>query len=337
MRIESSVTSISWIPSEAVEGLPKLPFTLGVAHYDAPPPDRVDNIETMHRADLFREANELKAWLQVEDGKIVDFGHTGRGRIGLTRLNLGPKQVAVAAVAMPTLQNTEVGDGWVRFTQTAGGRTGMPAPRTVRGKPYFQINSAIAWTTLALTIKADGSSEHELTGASPFPRHWIYDNSGGLVQKSGAIDFDKWYREAHEQNTPWGSEDSPAVVTAVETALERDLSLAIMGGEGKRRPQRLSPGDVLVEQGEATEGSNLVYLVLDGVLEVAVDGEVVGELGPGAIVGEHAQLQDGTRTATLRAKTAGKVVGVPAEEIDREQLEELAVGHRREHGESTLS
>ena len=58
MRIESSVTSISWIPSEAVEGLPKLPFTFGVAHYDDPPPDRVDQIETMHRADLFRELGE---------------------------------------------------------------------------------------------------------------------------------------------------------------------------------------------------------------------------------------------------------------------------------------
>ena len=337
MRIESSVTSISWIPSEAVEGLPQLPFTLGVAHYDYPPPDRIDNIETMHRADLFREANELKAWVEVEDGKMVDYGHTGRGRIGLTRLKLGPKEIAVPAVAMPTLQNSEVGDGWVRFTQTAGGRTGMPAPRSVRGKPYFQINSAIAWTTLALTIHADGTSEHEVTGASPFPRHWIYDKSGALIEKSGAIDFDKWYREAHEQNTPWGSEDSPAVVTAVETALERELSLTIMDHDAKRRPQRLSGGDILVEQGDAGEGSNLVYLVLDGVLEVVVDGEVVGELGPGAIVGERSQLEDGARTATLRAKTAGNVVGIPAEEIDREQLEQVAAGHRREDGESALS
>jgi hypothetical protein len=330
MRLQSSVTSISWIPSEAVEGLPSLPFTMGVAHYDYPPPDRIDHIETMHRADLFREANELKAWIEVEDGKIVDHGHTGRGRIGLTRLKLGPKEIAVRAVALPTIQNAEVGDGWVRFTQTAGGRTGMPAPRSVRGKPYFQINSAIAWTTLALTIHADGSSEHELVGASTFPRHWIYDQDGALVAKSGAIDFDKWYREAHEQNTPWGNEDSPAVVTAVESALERELSLEIMGGDGKVRPQRLSPGDVLVEQGDASESSNLVYLVLDGVLEVVVDGEVVGELGPGAIVGERAQIDDGTRTATLRAKTAGKVVGVPGEELDREALEQVAAGHRRE-------
>jgi hypothetical protein len=233
---------------------------------------------------------------------------------------------------MPTLQNAEVGDGWVRFTQTAGGRTGMPAPRSVRGKPYFQINSAIAWTTLALTIHADGTSEHELAGASPFPRHWVYDKDGGLTHKSGAIDFDKWYREAHEQNTPWGNEDSPAVVTAVESAVERELSLEIMGGDGKPRPQSLSSGDILVEQGDTSEGSPVVYLVLDGVLEVVVDGEVVGELGPGAIVGERAQLEGGARTATLRAMTAGKVVGIPGEELNLEALEQVAVGHRREDG-----
>src|SRR5438034_9824553 len=330
MRIESSVTSISWIPSEAVEGLPKLPFTFGVAHYDDPPPDRIDFIDLMHRADLFREANELKAWVEVEDGKIVDYGHTGRGRIGLNRLKLGPKEVAVPAVAMPVLQSYELGDDWVRFTQSAGGRTGMPAPRSVRGKPYFQINSAIAWTTLALTIYADGHSEDEVCGASSFPRHWIYDKDGALVQMSGAIDFDKWYREAHEQNTPWGSEDSAAVVTAVESALERDLSLEIMRGEGKHSPQRLSPADLLVEQGETGESSNIVYLVLDGVIEVIVDGEVVGELGPGAIVGERAQLEAGGRTASLRAKTAAKVIGVPGEELNRQVLEEVAAGRSLE-------
>jgi len=286
----------------------------------------------MHRADLFREANELKAWVEVEGDKIVDYGHAGRGRIGLTRLKLGPKEIAVPAVAMPTLQNTEVGDRWVRFTQTAGGRTGMPAPRGVRGKPYFQINSAIAWTTLALTIHADGASESELAGASTFPRHWIYDSDGALVQKSGVIDFDKWYREAHAQNTPWGNEDSAAVVTAVESAMERDLSLEIMRSEDKRSPDRFSPGDLIVEQGETGVSSNIVYLVLDGVLEVVVDGEVVGELGPGAIVGERAQLEDGARTASLRAKTAGKVIGVPGEELNREALEQIAAGRSRDGG-----
>jgi hypothetical protein len=332
MRIESSVTSISWIPSEAVEGLPKLPFSLGVAHYDYPPPDRLVQIETMHRADLFREANELKAWIEVDDGRIVDYGHLGRGRIGLTRLRIGPKEIAIPAVSMPTLQNTEVGDGWVRFTQSAGGRTGAPAPRKVRGKPYFQIHSAIAWTTLGLTIHADGTSEHEVVGASSFPRHWIYDKDGMLVEKSGAIDFEKWYREAHETNTPWGDEESPAVVTAVETAVERELSAEIMSAKSRPRTQRLSPGETLFEQGDSTEDLNLVFLVLDGVLEAVVDAEVVSELGPGAIVGERALLEGGARTATLRAKTSCKVVGVPGEELDRGALEQVAAGHRREEG-----
>jgi hypothetical protein len=202
----------------------------------------------------------------------------------------------------------------------------------VRGKPYFQINSAIAWTTLALTIHADGASESELAGASTFPRHWIYDSDGALVQKSGVIDFDKWYREAHAQNTPWGNEDSAAVVTAVESAMERDLSLEIMRSEDKRSADRFSPGDLIVEQGETGVSSNIVYLVLDGVLEVVVDGEVVGELGPGAIVGERAQLENGARTASLRAKTAGKVIGVPGEELNREALEQIAAGRSRDGG-----
>ena len=102
-----------------------------------------------------------------------------------------------------------------------------------------------------------------------------------------------------------------------------------MGGE-KVRPRALSSGDILVEQGETSEGSVVVYLVLDGVLEVIVDDEVVGELGPGAIVGERAQLEGGARTATLRAKTAGKVVGIPAEELDQAQLEQVAAAHKRE-------
>ena len=57
MRIESSVTAISWIPSEAVEGLPKLPFTMGVARYDDPPPDVIEDIDALREADAFREAN----------------------------------------------------------------------------------------------------------------------------------------------------------------------------------------------------------------------------------------------------------------------------------------
>lgn len=323
MRHESSVTAISWIPPEAVEGLPKIPFSMGVTHYDDPPPDVIEDLDAMREADAFREANELRAFIEVDEGKIVDYGHLGRGHLGVTRLKLGSREVSVPAVALPTLQpEPEVGEGWVRFTQTAGGRTGMPAPRHVHAKPYFQIASAVAWTTLSLTIRADGSAEHELTGASPFPRHWVY-RDGKLVEKTGLIDFKEWYRKAFGQRTPWGEEDSQPFVTAVETALERELSGSLMRKGTASKPRRLEVDETLVEQGE--EGNEL-YLLLDGVLAAEVDGETVAEVGPGAILGEKAIVEGGRRTATLRAVTRAKVSTVPADEIEPTALEQLARG-----------
>ena len=91
MRIESSVTSITWIPSDAIAGMTKLPFELGVAHYDDPPPDRLEDLDGLRERDAFREANELRAYVEVEDGKVVDSGHLGRGLIGVTRIKLGPE------------------------------------------------------------------------------------------------------------------------------------------------------------------------------------------------------------------------------------------------------
>jgi Cyclic nucleotide-binding domain len=328
MRIESSVTSITWIPSEAVEGMPKLPFEVGVAHYDDPPPDRIDDLNALRDADAFREANELRAWIDVQGGKITDYGYRGRGLIGVTRLKLVGREVSFPAVKYPLLQaEPEIGPDWVRFVQTAGGRMGLPAPRRVRGKPFFQISSASAWTTLSLIVYADGTSKHSLEGASPFPRHWIYDKDGKLVEKSATIDFETWYRESHGKGTPWGEEDSPAFTTAVESELERELSHALMRGGGKPKRRKLEPGEMLVEQG--AEGQDL-FLLLDGMLDVEVGGQVVAEVGPGTILGERALLEGGRRTSTLRAATPARVAVISPAEVDESVLPELARAHRAE-------
>jgi len=328
MRIESSVTAISWIPSDAVEGMPKLPFELGVARYDEPPPDRLEagDVERLRAEDRFREANHLAAWIEVEDGKIVGHGYEGTGLVGSTTLSLGITDITIPGVAFEVLRTEpeEQGDG-VRFVQTVGGRAGFPAPRRVVGRPFVRIQSATAWTTLALTIRADGSSEHQLVGASTFPRHWIYDRDGNLDAKSGTIDFKAWYREAHGERTPWGDEESDAFVTAAESALEREISRELMAGKMISDHRMLEPGETLVEQG--APGDEL-YLVLDGVLVVEIDGEEVAEIGPGAIVGEKALLEGGTRTATLRARTRGRIAVIPAELIDRQELQDLAATRR---------
>ena len=328
MRIESSVTSISWIPSEAVSGATKLPFEAGIAHYDVPPPDVIEDLEYLRLGDRFRFANELRAWIDVEDGRILDHGSTGCGHIGSTTVRLAGRSMTFAAVPFPDLQPApEVGPDSVRFVQTTGGRTGAPAPRRVSRPPYIQVAAPIAWTTLALTLWADGRAEFEVVGASPFPRHWIYGHDNKLAAKSGMIDFEEWYRTAFGEHTPWGDEDSPAIVTAAETALERELSLMIMQGGAKPSIRTVGRGDVLVRQGET--GQDL-YVLLDGVLVVEVDGNAVAEVGPGAILGERAILEGGLRTSTLRAQTPVKVAVARSEDIDREALAKISEGHRRE-------
>jgi hypothetical protein len=327
-RFESSVTSISWIPSEAVTGPSKIPFELGVTHYDETPPDRLQDLDDLRKSDRFREANDLRAFIEVEDGRIVGYGHLGKGHIGATTVRVGPAALRFAAVQLPDLQpEPEVSDGSVRFVQTVGGRMGLPTPRPVPHKPFVQLWPSIAWTTLALTINADGSSSHELIGASPFPRHWIYDRDGKLVEKTGVVDFAKWAHNAFGERTPWGEQDSPAVVTAVETELERSLHSGVMRGSAKPQIRSIKEGDTLVKQGETgTE----VFLILDGMFVVEADGNQIAEIGPGAVVGERASLTNGTRTATLWARTPGRVASVPADALDHDALASLGATHRRE-------
>ena len=333
MRIESSVTSVSWIPSEAIAGLAKMPFEAGILHYDQPPPDTIEDLEALRVADRFRFANELRAYIDVQeddDGtrRIVGFGHLGGGHIGVTRVRVARREVTFSAFRLPDLRpEPEIGDGWVRFVQTTGGRTGVPAPRRVAHPPYAQYDSPLVWTTLALTIHADGRSEHEVVGASPFPRSWVYDREGKVVAKTGLLEFKHWYRHAFGKHTPWGESDSPVLVTAVETALERELSDRIMRGGARPTIRRVNTGKALVEQGRP--GDALV-LLLDGVVTVEVDGEPLAELGPGAVLGERAVLEDGVRTATLRAATRCKVAAVAGAQLDPSALADLSTGHRRE-------
>lgn len=331
MLIEGSVTGISWIPSEAIEGMPKLPFELGVGHYDEPPPDQLSegDLARLCDADRFREANQLKGWIEVEGGAIVDADYEGGGLVGSTTFRFGKKAIVVPRVAFDVLRaQPEISGDRARFVQTVGGRAGFPAPRLVKGGPMFRIQSATTWTTLALTLHADGRVEHELTGASPFPRHWIYDTDGALAHKSGTVDFKAWYHESHGDDTPWGEVDSPTFVAAAESALERELSRTLMSGDAKLQRRKLEEGERLVEQG--SEGDDL-FLILDGVLGVKVDGKPIAEMGPGTMLGERAALEGGIRTATLLALSPCRVVVIPSELVGDRELAALAADRRREN------
>jgi hypothetical protein len=326
VRIEHSVTTLSWIPSYAVTGLNKALFESGFTHYDDPPPDQLYDLADMKRDDRFRYANRLHAWIDVDDGRVTDCGYAGGSIMGATTIRLGSRDLArFQAVEFEELRSEpEVTKTSARFVQTFGGHVALPAPRHVNRPPFVKLQAPTVWTTLALVLHADGRSEWDFVGASPFPRHWLYDHEGKLAGKAGLANFKEWWRHSFGSHTPWGELDSPALLTTVETALERELSAQIMQGGEKPKLRTLKEGQLLMEQGKL---GHELYLLLDGVLAVEVDGVALTEVGPGAILGERAIIEpEGRRTATLRALTKSRVAVADTSQIDRGKLREISDG-----------
>lgn len=198
-RHAAQATSLSWIPSEAVAGMSRLPFERGVVHYDPSPPDHLDgadHLAALLAANRFRFANVLSAWIDVaSDGRIIDSGQDGETQSG-----------------------------------------------------------------------------------------------------------------------------------ELESRTERELSSHVMAADG-RRIEKVARGVDLLRQGD--EGDEL-YLLLDGIVSVAVDGVVLAELGPGAVLGERAGLGGGRRTATVTARTICRVAVTDAAALPIEAVTALAEEHRRE-------
>jgi Cyclic nucleotide-binding domain len=321
MRIDASATAITWLPFEALDRIPTVPLELAVAHYDEPAPEVAPDLDELRRQDAFREANELQAWIDVDGGEIVDYGRTGRGVLSDPGLELEDRQISFAAVEFPVIQpEPEVGDRWVRFTQTVGGRIGLPAPRPVVGRSYFHVGAVSAWTTLELLIRADGSSETRLAAASPFPHHSVYGADRRLIEVVGGVELELG------DGTPWGDERTPSFAAAVETELERRLATSILREGAKLVRRRVLRGETLVEQGKP--GSDL-FVVLDGVFDVEVDREVVAQVGSGAILGERAVLGDGRRTGTLRAVRSSRVAVIAPSQVNRPDLVAISATRAR--------
>lgn len=326
-RVSVSFTSISWIPSEAIAGFMRLPMDVGLGHYDPPPPDRIDDLATFVAQERCRFANHLSAWADIGDGRVTASGTSGGGLVACTRVGAGSASISVPAVGFPELRSSEHdSDRSVTFVQTAGGRTGAPFPRRAGPSRRFRLRSPTAWTTLAVTINGDGSTQSHARGASDFPRHWFYDNEGVLTAKSPTIDFAKWTEKMHESDTPWGHADHEIHVTACESALERMLSAIIMSAGKKPRIRVFEPGEVIMTQGEP---AHTLELVLDGLVEIEVDGHVLAESGPGSVLGERACLDCSNRTATVRAVTRVKTAQADPDSLGDIDLIPLRDQHDR--------
>jgi hypothetical protein len=154
----------------------------------------------------------------------------------------------------------------------------------------------------------------------PFPRHSLYAADRRLVDVFGADEFELG------DGTPWGDETTPAFAAAVESELERRLATSLLRDGAKLVRRRVARGEMLVEQGQP--GRDL-FVLLDGVFDVEIDGEVVAQVGSGAILGERAVLGDGHRTATLRAVRSSRVAVIGPGAIGRPELAEISASRAR--------
>jgi CRP-like cAMP-binding protein len=103
---------------------------------------------------------------------------------------------------------------------------------------------------------------------------------------AGAVRAARGRRSTLGRHMPWRDHEPATHVMAAGTALERRLSHQLIAAGPSVRTLRR--GATLVKQGAA--GDEL-FLLLEGSLAVEVDGHRVGEVGPGAILGELAVLE----------------------------------------------
>ncbi len=311
MRIGSSLTAVSWIPRDMAAEIPRLPWDLGVTYHDRPPPDTLDDVRRWLARGRGRFAHELRAWIDVRDGVVAGYGSAGRGYVA-TRPH-PPRDVSVyfPDVALPDLRPApDAHPDRVRFAQTAGGRAGVPAPRPPGDPGCVRLAAPFVWSTLSLTLRADGSRHLALDACSPIGCHAVYDHTGDLVATAGPTHGRTGPSRAAAP--PWGDEDSPVVLAAVRAALEREVpppggtTGALPGGTtgpppgGAARPpvRRLDAGEPL---GGLTGPGERLVLVLDGRLAVEVHAQRLAEVAAGAVVDVAALRRGGGRTAVLRA------------------------------------
>lgn len=71
--------------------------------------------------------------------------------------------------------------------------------------------------------------------------------------------------------------------------------------------QNFHAGDTVFKEGETGE---VMYVIIEGELEVTLNGKLIEALGAGSIVGEMALIDHKTRSATVTAKVETKLVAV---------------------------
>lgn len=320
MKVESHVVSVSWLPAGSVAAWLRRGMEVGLADGGTPPVPKLPDIADLQRLrtdDRFRAANVLAGYAQFDAAGMATAGgytDTPGTVVGSTTVRLPHTGASFGGYAFPVLRDEPVvEDGLVHLAQTFGGRCGVPLPAVAEGGHVWQ--APIVWTTLTLTLRADGTTDAALPSASAFPRHWVYDVDGALTLRSGVTDEAEWVRAALTRRTPWGPPDSPAVAAASEEALGRQLAGILRTG-ATAEMRDIGAGTVLARAGEAAAA---MYVLVDGVVDVERESQRVG-VGAGAVLGEQEVLGLRPWASTLTARTPVRLAALAAGDVDAVRL-----------------
>jgi CRP/FNR family cyclic AMP-dependent transcriptional regulator len=72
------------------------------------------------------------------------------------------------------------------------------------------------------------------------------------------------------------------------------------------------PGTVLFREGEA---GDTMFAVLEGEVDLAIDGRVIDTVHPGEILGEMALVDHAPRSATATVRTGGRIARINEREF----------------------
>ena len=202
----------------------------------------------------FRFANRLQAWAEIEHGRIVDAGCSGGGLMGATTVRLAKLRRHVRAgrrspTCAPTrrVSDTEV---TVRADHRRPHRPARAAPGEAPAVPAVpradRVDDPRAHHPRRRHVELRGARREQVPAPLGLRR-----TTAASRPRSASPNFKEWYRDAFGKHTPWGDQDSKALVTAVETALERQLSVTIMSGGERPEIRTLKEGEYLVAAGRA--------------------------------------------------------------------------------------
>jgi CRP-like cAMP-binding protein len=85
------------------------------------------------------------------------------------------------------------------------------------------------------------------------------------------------------------------------------MTLAFELFKDSDKKQKLNTGQLVFEAGET---GDVMYVVLDGQIEIVVNGSVVNTVGPGEVFGEMALVDNSPRSADARAGKLSVIVPV---------------------------